>query len=56
MGRLRRTRDPAVNTVPFELRARLAYDGKLLSAVGRIFIDSMHEPCRGSARRNAGTP
>jgi hypothetical protein len=30
-----------VFTVPFELRARLAYDGKLLGAVGRIFIDSV---------------
>ena len=27
--------------MPFELRARLAYDGKLLGAVGRIFIDSV---------------
>jgi hypothetical protein len=30
-----------VFTVPFELRARLAYDGKLLGAVGRHFIDSV---------------
>jgi hypothetical protein len=30
-----------VFTVPFELRARLAYDGKLLGAVGRIFVDSV---------------
>jgi hypothetical protein len=30
-----------VLTVPFELRQRLAYDGKLLSAVGRIFVDSL---------------
>ena len=30
-----------VLTVPFELRQRLAYDGKLLSAVGRIFVDSV---------------
>jgi hypothetical protein len=30
-----------VFTVPFALRARLAYDGKLLGAVGRIFIDSV---------------
>jgi hypothetical protein len=29
-----------VVTFPFELRARLAYDGKLLSAVTRIAIDS----------------
>jgi hypothetical protein len=27
--------------VPFELRQRLACDGKLLSAVGRIFVDSV---------------
>jgi hypothetical protein len=27
--------------VPFELRARLAYDKKLLGAVGRIFVDSV---------------
>jgi hypothetical protein len=30
-----------VLTVPFELRARLAYDGALLGAVGRIFVDSV---------------
>jgi hypothetical protein len=30
-----------VFTVPFELRARLAYDAKLLGAVGRIFVDSV---------------
>lgn len=30
-----------VVTFPFELRARLAYDGKLLSAVTRIAIDSV---------------
>jgi hypothetical protein len=30
-----------VVTFPFELRARLAYDGKLLSAVTRIAIDSI---------------
>jgi hypothetical protein len=30
-----------VFTVPFELRARLAYDKKLLGAVGRIFVDSV---------------
>ena len=30
-----------VLTVPFELRARLAYDGKLCGAVGRIFVDSV---------------
>jgi hypothetical protein len=36
-----------VFTVPFELRARLAYDGKLLGAVGRIFID----PVLGFYRR-----
>jgi hypothetical protein len=30
-----------VFTVPFELRARLAYGGKLLGAVGRLFIDSV---------------
>lgn len=30
-----------VLTVPFPLRARLAYDGKLLSAVGRVFVDSV---------------
>ena len=30
-----------VLTVPFELRQRLAYDGKLLSVVGRIFVDSV---------------
>ncbi len=30
-----------VLTVPFSLRARLAYDGKLLSAVGRVFVDSV---------------
>jgi hypothetical protein len=31
----------SVFTVPFELRARLAYDKKLLGAVGRIFVDSV---------------
>jgi hypothetical protein len=31
----------ALVTVPFELRRRLAYDGKVLSAVGRIFVDSV---------------
>ena len=30
-----------VLTLPFELRPRLAYDGKLLGAVGRIFADSV---------------
>ena len=30
-----------VLTVPFELRTRLAYDGKLLGAVSRIFVDSV---------------
>jgi hypothetical protein len=30
-----------VVTFPFELRARLAYDGKLLGAVTRIAIDSV---------------
>lgn len=30
-----------VLTVPFELRLRLAYDGKLLSAVSRIFVSSV---------------
>jgi hypothetical protein len=30
-----------VVTVPFELRARLAYDGALLGAVGRIVVDSV---------------
>jgi hypothetical protein len=30
-----------VLTLPFELRRRLAYDGKVLSAVGRIFVDSV---------------
>jgi len=30
-----------VLTVPFELRARLTYDGALLGAVGRIFVDSV---------------
>jgi len=30
-----------VVTFPFELRARLAYDGKLLAAVTRIAIDSV---------------
>jgi hypothetical protein len=30
-----------VITFPFELRARLAYDGKLLGAVTRIAIDSI---------------
>ena len=30
-----------VLTVPYELRARLGYDGKLLGALGRIFADSM---------------
>jgi hypothetical protein len=30
-----------VLTVPFPLRARLAFDGKLLSAVGRVFVDSV---------------
>jgi hypothetical protein len=28
-------------TVPIELRQHLAYDGKLLSAVGRIFVDAV---------------
>ena len=30
-----------VLTLPFELRARLAYDGKLLGAVTRVFSDSV---------------
>jgi hypothetical protein len=30
-----------VLTVPFELRHRLAYDGKLLGAVSRIFTDTV---------------
>lgn len=30
-----------VLTVPFELRTRLAYDGELLGAVSRIFVDSV---------------
>ena len=30
-----------VLTVPFELRARLAYDGKLCGAMCRIFVDSV---------------
>ena len=30
-----------VVTFPFELRARLAYDGKLLSSLTRIAIDSI---------------
>jgi len=30
-----------VLTVPFELRARLAYDRALLGAVGRIFVDTV---------------
>jgi hypothetical protein len=30
-----------VLTLPFELRARLAYDGKLLGAVCRTFVDSV---------------
>jgi hypothetical protein len=30
-----------VSTVPFELRARLAYDGKLLGAAGRSVVDSV---------------
>src|SRR5688572_26500876 len=30
-----------VLTVPFELRARLAFDGKLLGAVARVFVDSV---------------
>jgi hypothetical protein len=30
-----------IETVPFELRARLAYDGALLGSVGRIFVDSV---------------
>ena len=30
-----------VVTFPFELRARLAYDGKLLSAVTRLAMDSV---------------
>jgi len=30
-----------VLTLPFELRARVAYDGKLLGAVARIFADSV---------------
>ena len=27
--------------IPFELRARLGYDGKLLGAVSRIFVDTV---------------
>ena len=30
-----------VVTFPFELRQRLAYDGRALGAVGRIFMDSV---------------
>jgi hypothetical protein len=30
-----------VFTIPFPLPARIAYDGKLLSAVGRVFVDSV---------------
>jgi len=30
-----------VLTLPFELRARLAFDGKLLGAVCRTFVDSV---------------
>jgi hypothetical protein len=30
-----------VLTVPFELRARLGFDGKLLGAVARLFVDSV---------------
>ncbi len=30
-----------VLTLPFELRARLAYDGELLGAVCRTFVDSV---------------
>ena len=30
-----------VLTLPFELRARLAYDRELIGAVGRIFVDSV---------------
>ena len=30
-----------VLTLPFELRARLAYDGELLGAVSRVFVDSV---------------
>jgi Putative transposase/Transposase zinc-binding domain len=30
-----------VLTLPFELRARLAYDRKLIGAVGRIFVDTV---------------
>jgi hypothetical protein len=41
-----------VFTVPFELRARLAYDGKLLGAVGCIFVDSVLGFYRRTLREN----
>jgi hypothetical protein len=30
-----------VLTVPFELRARFGFDGKLLGAVSRLFVDTV---------------
>jgi len=47
-----------VVTLPFELRARLAYDGALLGAVGRIVVDSVlastGEGCGMKPARSAG--
>lgn len=49
-----------VLTLPFELRARLAYDGELLGAVSRAFVDSVlgwyqrHMRARGIADGKSG--
>jgi hypothetical protein len=43
-----------VITLPFELRARLAYDGALLGAVGRIVVDSVLGFYRRRMRDEAG--
>jgi hypothetical protein len=40
-GAKKRTAETVVLTLPHALRYRLAYDGKLLGAVCRIFVDSV---------------
>jgi len=43
-----------VLTLPFELRARVAFDGALLGAVGRLFVDSVLGFYRRRLRETAG--